>query len=213
MSSHKRVPVAGVKFLSTAFWLATISATLALGVADAATRGGGRGGGGGGTMAQSSVSGANRSMSGGSASNVNRANVNSANVNTANVNRANVNTANVNTANVNRTNVNTANVNTANVNRVNVNNTNVNINNNVNVNIDGGYHGGGYGNYHPIAAGVAIGAVAVTTAAVMGSYYRALPPTGCTTVIQNGVSYSHCGSVYYQQTWSGNDVVYVVVNP
>ena len=59
---------------------------------------------------------------------------------------------------------------------------------------------------------MAIGAVAVTTAAVMGSYYYTLPPS-CSTVYRNSVSYYYCGSVYYQQSWSGNDVVYVVVNP
>ena len=55
-------------------------------------------------------------------------------------------------------------------------------------------------------------AVAVTTAAVVGSYYYALPP-GCTVVYRNGIRYQYCGSVYYSQTWHGNDVVYVVVNP
>ena len=191
-------------------------AMLAFGIADASARGGG-----GGRMAQSSVSGANRSMSRptGSANTANRANT--GNVNTGNVNRGNVNTGNVNTGNVNRGNVNTGNVNTGNintgnVNRANVNTGNVNIGNDVNVNIEGGYgyrgpgYGGGY--YHPVAAGAVIGAMAVTTAAVVGSYYRTLPPS-CTTVVKNGVSYSHCGSVYYQQTWSGNDVVYVVASP
>ena len=187
-------------------------ALLAFGIADAsAARGGG-----GGRMAQSSVSGANRSMSHptGGASPANRANT--GNVNTGNVNRGNVNTGNVNTGNVNRANVNTGNVNTGNVNRANVNTGNVNIGNDVNVNIEGGYgyrgpaYGGGY--YHPVAAGAVIGAMAVTTAAVVGSYYRTLP-SSCTTVIKNGASYSMCGSVYYQQTWSGNDPVYVVVKP
>ncbi|MET0808805.1 MAG: hypothetical protein ABWX93_08630 [Pseudoxanthomonas sp.] len=81
----------------------------------------------------------------------------------------------------------------------------------VNIDVDGGYRGGYY--RHPVAAGAVIGAMAVTTAAVVGSYYYALPPTGCTTVITNGISYQQCGSVYYQQTMSGSDVVYVVVNP
>lgn len=139
-------------------------------------------GGSGGSMAHSSVSGASRSM---------------ARPTTGNVNRGSANTGNVNTGNVNRGNINTG---------------NVNIGNDVNVDIDGGYgyHGGYY--HHPVAAGVTIGAVAVTTAAVLGSYYRTLPPS-CTVVVKNGVSYHYCGSVYYQQTWSGNDVVYVVVNP
>lgn len=178
-------------------------AVFALGIADvSAGRGGGGGGAratGGGRMAQSSVSGANRSMSRPSTGNVNAGN----RANTGNVNSGNrVNTGNVNTGNR----VNTGNINTG----------NVNIGNDVNINIDGGYgyHGGYHGGYyHPVATGMAIGAVAVTTAAVMGSYYYALPPTGCTVVVKAGVSYHYCGSVYYQQTWSGNDVVYVVVNP
>jgi hypothetical protein len=119
------------------------------------------------------------------------------------VNRGNVNTGNVNTGNVNRGNVNTGNINTG----------NVNVGNDVNINVDADYGRWGGGYYHPVATGVAIGAVAVTTAAIVGSYYYALPPSGCTVVVRNGVSYQQCGSVYYQQTWQGNDVVYVVVSP
>jgi hypothetical protein len=108
---------------------------------------------------------------------------------------------------------NAGNVNRGNVNTGNVNRGNVNVGNDVNIDIDGGYgHHDGHYYGHPIAAGVTIGAVAVTTAAVLGSYYRTLPP-GCTVVVKGGVSYHYCGTVYYQQTWSGNDVVYVVVNP
>jgi hypothetical protein len=191
---------------SMMFCAVAIVGLLAADVADAAARGGGGGraaASGGGRMAQSSVSGANRaSMNAG-----NRAN-------TGNINSGNrANTGNVNTGNR----VNTGNVNTGNrVNTGNINTGNVNIGNDVNVNIEGGYHGGygyhGGAYYHPIAAGVTIGAIAVTTAAVLGSYYRTLPPS-CTVVVKGGVSYHYCGSVYYQQTWSGNDVVYVVVQP
>ncbi|MCE3003936.1 MAG: pentapeptide repeat-containing protein [Xanthomonadaceae bacterium] len=159
------------------------TATFAVCIPDANAARGGRGGG---QMAGSSVSGANRSAYGG--------------------NRAN--TGNVNTGNVNR-----GNINTGNVNRGNINTGNVNIGNDVNIDIDGGYghHGGYY--HHPVATAAAIGAVAVTTAAVVGSYYYALPPSGCTVVIRAGVNYHYCGSVYYQQTFSGDKVVYVVVNP
>ncbi|HSX65544.1 MAG TPA: hypothetical protein VLF15_12500 [Pseudoxanthomonas sp.] len=181
---------------SVAIRLIATSAVLALGIAEvSAARGGG-----GGRMAQSSVSGASRSMtrpSTGGASAGNRAST--GNINTGN--RAN--TGNVNTGNR----VNTGNISTG----------DINIGNDVNIDVDGGYgyrggyyHGGGY--YHPVAAGMVIGATAVTTAAVLGSSYYALPP-GCTVVVRAGVSYHYCGSVYYQQTWSGNDVVYVVVNP
>lgn len=129
-------------------------------------------------------------------------------------NRGTMARSSVSGANINRGNVNTRNVNTGNINTGNIN-VNRNVNRNVNVN-NNHYHGGGYwggGVYHPVARAAAIGAIAVTTAAVVGSMFYALPPTGCSTVIMNGMTYSHCGSVYYQQTWSGNDVVYVVVNP
>jgi hypothetical protein len=174
-------------------------------------------------MAQSSVSGANRSSGGGGAS---RSGGGGASANTANRGGgANANTANRgsgNTANTaNRGNASGNNVNSGNrTNNVNnsgnrVNNGNVNVGNDVNVNIDGGYNngccGGGYG-YHPIAAAATIGAIAVTTSAIVGSYYHTLP-SGCTTVVQNGATYSQCGSVYYQQTMQGSDPVYVVVNP
>lgn len=172
--------------------LVVMTAVLAMADANAA-RGGGRAGG---RMAQSSVSGASRAHAG--AGGASRASA--GNVNRGGVNRGNVNRGNVSTGNVNRGNVNTGNINRG----------NVNVGNDVNIDIDGGYGHGYY--HHPIAAGVAIGAVAVTTAAVLGSYYRTLPP-GCTVVVKGGVSYHYCGSVYYQQTWSGNDVVYVVVNP
>lgn len=170
---------------------------LAVGISDAFAAG--RGGGGGGRMAQSSISGASRASMGGGASRANTGNVNRGNVNTGNVNRGNVNTGNVNTGNVNRGNVNTG---------------NINVGNDVNIDIDRGYnnwHGGAY--YHPIARGAYIGAVAVTTAAVVGAYYYSLPPSGCTTVVKAGATYSYCGTVYYQKIMSGNDVVYVVVSP
>ena len=125
-------------------------------------------------------------------------------------------------ANANRNNVSTGSGNRGNINTGNVNNiqggdrnNNINIDNDINIDVDGGYgrHDYGYPGYHPVAAGAFIGAVAVTTAAVVGSYYYALPPSGCTVVVTNGISYQRCGSVYYQQTWQGDTVVYVVVNP
>jgi hypothetical protein len=186
------------KLASAAAACLVTASLLAIGISDASAgaRGGGggrAGGGGGGRMAQSSVSGANRSMSSpsrGGSSSSNRP----SNGGNNSGNRGNGN----NVGNGNR-----------------VNNGNINVGNNVNVDIDGGYNNGccrgGYN--HPIAAGVAIGAIAVTTAAVMGSYYYALPPSGCSIVYRNGISYHYCGSVYYQQSYSGNDVVYVVVTP
>ena len=204
----RNVRLAGV-FLAS---LAMVATGMAVGISDADARGGGGGGaarasgGGGGRMAQSSVSGANHAASPPRGGGGNKGNYNS-----GSANRGNVNSGNVNSGRVNAGNVNTGNVNTGNVNRGNINTGNVNIGNDVNIDIDGGYGHGGY-YHHPIAAGITIGAVAVTTAAVMGSYYHALPP-GCATVYRGGLPYYYCGSVYYQQSWSGNDVVYVVVNP
>jgi hypothetical protein len=96
-------------------------------------------------------------------------------------------------------------------------NNNVNIDRgDVNIDVEGGWGGSGCcwgGVRHPIAAGVTIGAIAGWTAAAVGSYYYALPPSGCTVVVQNGVSYHHCGSAYYSEAMNGDEVVYVSVNP
>jgi hypothetical protein len=200
------------------FSIAMIATGMVASIPDAEARGGGgaaragggggaarAGGGGGGRRAQSSVSGVNHAATRPSGGGGNHAATrpsggggNRGNGNAGNINKGNINTGNVNTGNINRGNVNTG---------------NINVGNDINIDIDGGYGYGHGGYYHPIATGVAIGAVAVTTAAVMGSYYYALPPSGCTNVVRNGIPYYYCGSVYYQQTWSGNDVVYVVVNP
>jgi hypothetical protein len=183
-------------FRSFALFSAAVSLALLLAVPaqDAEARGAGARAG---SSAHASVSGANR----------------------ASVNRGSVNTGAVNRGSVNTGNVNRGNVNTGNVNRGNINTGDINIGNDIDIDIDGDY---GWGRWdgdidHPVAAGIAagafIGAVAVTSAAVVGSAYYALPPSGCVTVIKNGVTYYQCGTVYYQQTWQGSDVVYIVVNP
>ena len=95
-------------------------------------------------------------------------------------------------------------------------NNNVNIDRgDVNIDVEGGWGGGCCwgGVRHPIAAGVTIGAIAGMTAAAVGSYYYALPPSGCTVVVQNGVSYHQCGTAYYSEAMDGDEVVYVSVNP
>jgi hypothetical protein len=90
-------------------------------------------------------------------------------------------------------------------------NRNVNVNNNVNVN-GSGCCNNGYNDwdddYRP---GAALAAVAVT-AAVVGSVTRSVPPS-CVTTVVNGVSYSQCGSTWYQPRYSGSSVEYVVVSP
>ncbi len=85
-------------------------------------------------------------------------------------------------------------------------NTNVNINRNrnTNVNIDidvdrrhrrhnnGSFVAG-------LATGLVIGTIVNST------------PSGCTTVIRNGISYSQCGTTWYQPQYSGNNVTYIIV--
>ncbi|MCB1642767.1 MAG: hypothetical protein KDI37_13625 [Xanthomonadales bacterium] len=151
----------------------------------------------------------------GSVSGVNRSNISAGNGSRSTVNTGG-NRSTVN-SNRNRSNVNTGTVNTGNVTNIQGGDRNTSINIDRDIDVDG-YHGGYYGGHHdhypyPVAAGAVIGAVAVTTAAVVGSYYYALPPTGCAVVIINGISYQRCGSVYYQQTWQGDKAVYVVVKP
>ncbi|NOQ64741.1 MAG: hypothetical protein GQ582_09545 [Methyloprofundus sp.] len=93
-------------------------------------------------------------------------------------------------------------------------NVNVNSNRNTNVNVNVNRHGGYYGgrrNYHPVATGLAIGAAAAVTSAIIGSIIYTLP-TGCTTVIRVGISYRQCGNTWYQPQYAGNDVTYVVIN-
>jgi len=94
-------------------------------------------------------------------------------------------------------------------------NMNANVNRNVNVNVhhDVDVHGGygyGYDGWgHPVAT-----AAAVTTAAlVIGTVVASLPSSGCTAVVVGGVGYQHCGSTYYQPSYSGGTVNYTVVNP
>jgi hypothetical protein len=100
--------------------------------------------------------------------------------------------------------------NNTNINR----NTNINGNVNVNrnVNVDRGYYSGWDDHYHPAARAAAVTAAAVATAAVVGSMANTLPPS-CTTVAYGGVSYSQCGSTWYQSQYAGTSVQYTVVAP
>jgi hypothetical protein len=90
----------------------------------------------------------------------------------------------------------------ANVNR------NVNVNRDVNVDVDRNYYGDWDDRWHPVATAAAVTA----TAAVVGSIVRSIPPS-CSTVVVNGISYSQCGSTWYQPQYAGTSVQYVVVNP
>lgn len=68
-----------------------------------------------------------------------------------------------------------------------------------------GYWGGGW-YVDPVAAAVTVG----VTAAVVGSMVATLPPS-CATVVIDGVAYEQCGSTWYQPTYVGTEVQYVVV--
>jgi hypothetical protein len=75
----------------------------------------------------------------------------------------------------------------------------------------GYYHGGYYGGYpaYPtggVAAGMVIGAT--MTAAAFNAQ-----KASCSTLVVNGVSYYQCGSTWYQPSYQGGNVTYIVVNP
>jgi hypothetical protein len=91
------------------------------------------------------------------------------------------------------------------INNGNINTGDININNDWNGN-------GNWGGWvdHPIAAGVAVGAVAGMTAAAIGASYYALPP-GCPPYPYGGYTYYSCGGAYYQPQYEGDTVVYVTV--
>jgi hypothetical protein len=67
-----------------------------------------------------------------------------------------------------------------------------------------------YNNYHDnYYSGGTVLAAAVAGLAI-GAMVASVPPS-CTTVYANGIEYKNCGGTYYQQTFRGPDVVYVVV--
>jgi hypothetical protein len=100
-----------------------------------------------------------------------------------------------------------------------------NVGNNVNtgdrytnIETDGDWNGGGgcWGGscgccHNPIAAGIAVGAVAGLTAAAIGSTVYALP-SSCSTVIVNGMTYNDCGGTWYQPQFVGTETTYIVVD-
>jgi hypothetical protein len=73
-------------------------------------------------------------------------------------------------------------------------------------NWNGGY-GCCYGGWGAAAAGFVAGAV---TAAAIGSTVYALPPS-CPVAVYGGVTYNHCGGVWYQPEFEGTETTYIVV--
>jgi hypothetical protein len=73
------------------------------------------------------------------------------------------------------------------------------------------YHRHSYGSY-PVGAGLAVvGAVAVGTAITASAFQAMSCPMA--PVVVNGYTYYQCGSAWYQPTYQGSSVTYVVVNP
>lgn len=91
------------------------------------------------------------------------------------------------------------------------NNNNINIDRDVNIDIDNGWHRDwdDY-HYHPIATAAVVTAAVATTAWVVGSYYRTLPPN-CATIYRGTVVYYQCGTYWYQPVYSGSSVQYVAI--
>ena len=211
------------KFIASPFVAGLLVATcvfaLCVDDAEAQRRGGGggsRGGGGGGhggRMAQSSVSGGNRgggrSAAGGGSSRGGSSSGRSADRGGGGGRSADRGNSGGRSGDRSSERTRTSGDRTTNIGS----NNNINVDRgDVNIDIDGGYNGCCRARY-PIAAGVTIGAIAGATAAAVGSYYYALPATGCAMVTRGGVGYYQCGSAYYQQSMNGDQVVYVSVNP
>jgi hypothetical protein len=100
-------------------------------------------------------------------------------------------------------------------NKVNVSKKNVNINRKVNVDVNRKVHRDvdvdwDYNHRHPVATGVAVGTAAAITAAAIGSIAYSVPAS-CRYQTINGVRYYHCGDTWYEQRYSGSQLVYVVV--
>ncbi len=64
--------------------------------------------------------------------------------------------------------------------------------------------------YYRAPAAVVYGAPAAAVA--IGATFASLP-SGCTSLVINGLTYYHCGGTYYQAAYDGPNIVYVVVDP
>jgi hypothetical protein len=63
--------------------------------------------------------------------------------------------------------------------------------------------------YFAAGAAVVAGAYAIGTV-ISATTYSSL---SCTNIVVNGITYSQCGTTWYQPTYSGSEVTYIVVNP
>ena len=62
---------------------------------------------------------------------------------------------------------------------------------------------------HPIAAGIAIGAIAGAAAAIGTTYYSL--PYDCPPYYWSGIYYYSCDGIYYEPQYEGDTIVYVTV--
>ena len=85
-------------------------------------------------------------------------------------------------------------------------NRDVDVNRNWDVDVDVDDH------WHPFATTAAVTAGAALTAAAIGSVVYSVPAS-CTVTVVNGISFQHCGSVWYEPQFVGTQVSYVVVSP
>lgn len=200
------------KWLTVATLASALVLCMAAPQADAQRRGGGGGGRAhAGAARASAPTSVNRSAMHGSRGGGSRA---SAGTRPAGGNRASAGTRPTGGQNVNRDGSRTANRDTNRTANRDVNrNTNINNNTNINRNVDIDVDNGHWNDWddHPFATAAAVTAGVAITSAVIGSIVYSVPPS-CTTVIANGVSYSQCGSTWYQPRYSGTTVQYVVVN-
>ena len=72
------------------------------------------------------------------------------------------------------------------------------------------YHNHWYGN--PVAVGVVVGTTAAAAAPPPATYVTTLP---CKTVaiVANGISYYNCGDTWYQRSYAGSQITYMVTSP
>ena len=69
--------------------------------------------------------------------------------------------------------------------------------------------GGGGWVDHPVAAGIAIGAIAGAAAAIGSTYYYL--PADCPPYYWSGIYYYSCDGIFYEPQYEGDTVVYVTV--
>jgi hypothetical protein len=62
------------------------------------------------------------------------------------------------------------------------------------------------------AAAAAAAAQQASAGLPLGTMVPSLPP-GCTSMVNNGINYFHCGSVFYRAGFQGNNIVYIVSAP